>query len=250
MAIALLRFADTPATNGGGSAGVYLLGNWPAPFGIVLVVDRLSALMLVLTSILALAALLFLARTLAPRGRAFPCTVPVSAHGPERRLPDRRSVQPVRLLRGVAGGLLRAGSAWFGIACGSKPGLHYIAINLATSSLFLIGVSLIYGITGTLNMADLAARDPQHVADGDRMLLEAGAAILGVAFLVKAGMWPLCFWLPSTYAVGGAAGRGAVRDHDQGRHLRRAAVVAAPVRRRRRVLPHGSAATWLLIGGM
>lgn len=82
-------------------------------------------------------------------------------------------------------------------------GLHYIAINLAGASLFLIGVSLIYGVTGTLNMADLAVKIPQ-VAEGDRMLLEAGAALLGVAFLVKAGMWPLSFWLPNTYMAAAA----------------------------------------------
>jgi multicomponent K+:H+ antiporter subunit D len=79
-------------------------------------------------------------------------------------------------------------------------GLHYIAVNLAASLLFLIGVSLIYGVSGTLNMADLAVRIPTVRAD-DRALLEAGAGILGIAFLVKAGMWPLCFWLPGTYAA-------------------------------------------------
>src|SRR5690606_15245717 len=63
-----------------------------------------------------------------------------------------------------------------------------------------IGVSLIYGVTGSLNMADLAVRVPQ-IAAGDRMLLEVGAAVLGVAFLVKAGMWPLGFWLPATYTA-------------------------------------------------
>jgi multicomponent K+:H+ antiporter subunit D len=78
--------------------------------------------------------------------------------------------------------------------------LHYIVVNLAASLLFLIGVSLIYGVAGTLNMADLAARIPA-IQTEDRALLEAGAGILGIAFLVKAGMWPLCFWLPSTYAV-------------------------------------------------
>ena len=77
-----------------------------------------------------------------------------------------------------------------------RAGLHYIAVNLAASLLFLIGVSLIYGVTGTLNMADLAVRIPQRAATENRMLLEAGAAILGVAFLIKAGMWPLSFWLP------------------------------------------------------
>jgi multicomponent K+:H+ antiporter subunit D len=78
--------------------------------------------------------------------------------------------------------------------------LHYVAVNLANSSLFLIGASLIYGATGTLNMADLAA-GVAHVAPEDRMLLEVGAAVLGIAFLVKAGMWPLGFWLPTAYAA-------------------------------------------------
>jgi multicomponent K+:H+ antiporter subunit D len=84
-----------------------------------------------------------------------------------------------------------------------KAGLHYIAVNLVASSLFLIGVSLIYGVTGTLNMADLAQRITQ-VAPEDRMLLEAGAAVLGVAFLIKAGMWPLNFWLAPTYTAAAA----------------------------------------------
>src|SRR5690606_29902464 len=81
-----------------------------------------------------------------------------------------------------------------------KAGLHYIAVNLTASFLFLIGVSMIYGMTGTLNMADLAMRIVQLDQD-DRALFEAGAAILGVAFFVKAGIWPLNFWLPSTYAA-------------------------------------------------
>src|SRR6185295_14498383 len=55
-------------------------------------------------------------------------------------------------------------------------------------------------VAGTLNMADLAVRIPAIRAE-DRALLEAGAGILAVAFLVKAGMWPLCFWLPGTYAA-------------------------------------------------
>jgi multicomponent K+:H+ antiporter subunit D len=80
-----------------------------------------------------------------------------------------------------------------------KAGMHYVVINLAASFLFLFGVSLLYGVTGTLNFADLALRIPLVPAN-DRMLLEAGAAVLALAFLVKAGMWPLSFWLPATYA--------------------------------------------------
>ena len=90
----------------------------------------------------------------------------------------------------------------------SRPGCTTSSINLAASLLFLIGVSLIYGVTGTLNMADLAARIPD-IAAGEPGLLEAGAAILGIAFLVKAGMWPLGFWLPTTYA---AAARRSLRS--------------------------------------
>ena len=81
-----------------------------------------------------------------------------------------------------------------------KASLHYVAVNLVASFLFLIGVAMIYGMTGTLNMADLAGRVAQ-LAPEDRALFEAGAAILGVAFLIKAGAWPLNFWLPETYAA-------------------------------------------------
>src|SRR5690606_8745120 len=73
-----------------------------------------------------------------------------------------------------------------------RAGLHYIAINLLASLLFLIGVALLYGVTGTLNMADMAQKLP-HVPAGDRGLLHAGAALLGVAFLAKAALWPLNF---------------------------------------------------------
>src|SRR5690606_21797359 len=96
-------------------------------------------------------------------------------------------------------GLLLHGSGAFRV----RSGLHYIAINLAASLLFLIGVSIVYGVTGTLNMADLAARLP-NVPSENRVLLEAGAGLLGVAFLVKAGMWPLGFWLPSAYVAAAA----------------------------------------------
>jgi multicomponent K+:H+ antiporter subunit D len=81
-----------------------------------------------------------------------------------------------------------------------RSGLHYIAVNLSASALFLIGVSLIYGVMGTLNMADIASR-VLSLAGYERMLFETGAAILGVAFLVKAGIWPLSFWLPGAYSA-------------------------------------------------
>ncbi|MFD1198762.1 monovalent cation/H+ antiporter subunit D [Brucella gallinifaecis] len=184
------------------AADVYLIGNWPAPFGIVLVLDRLAALMLVLTSVLALAALSF-----------------ALAHW-YKASPNFHTIFQL-LLMGLNGAFLTGDlfnlfvffevmlAASYGLALhGSGParvkaGMHYIAVNLVASSLFLIGVSLIYGVTGTLNMADLAQKISQVAAE-DRMLLEAGAAILAVAFLVKAGMWPLNFWLVPTYTAAAA----------------------------------------------
>ena len=196
IATALLRAADAAPT---GVAGVYRLGDWPAPFGIVLVVDRLAAVMLLLTSLLAAAAVVF---SLARWHRAGVLFHPLFQF----------------LLMGINGAFLTGDlfnlfvfievllAASYGLALhGSGPGrvtagLHYIVVNLAASLLFLIGVSLIYGVSGTLNMADLAARIPAMQIE-DRALLEAGAGILGIAFLVKAGMWPLCLWLPTTYAA-------------------------------------------------
>jgi multicomponent K+:H+ antiporter subunit D len=196
IAIALLRTADDAPT---GVAGVYRLGGWPAPFAIVLVVDRLASVMLLLTSLLAAAAVVF---SLARWHRAGVLFHPLFQF----------------LLMGINGAFLTGDlfnlfvffevllAASYGLALhGSGPsrvtaGLHYIVINLAASLLFLIGVSLIYGVSGTLNMADLAERIPAMGTE-DRALLEAGVGILGIAFLVKAGMWPLCFWLPATYAA-------------------------------------------------
>ena len=198
IAFTLLGIASEKAP----AADVYLIGNWPAPFGIVLVLDRLSALMLVLTSVLALAALSF-----------------ALAHW-HKASPNFHTIFQL-LLMGLNGAFLTGDlfnlfvffevmlAASYGLALhGSGParvkaGMHYIAVNLVASSLFLIGVSLIYGVTGTLNMADLAQKISQVAAE-DRMLLEAGAAVLAVAFLVKAGMWPLNFWLVPAYTAAAA----------------------------------------------
>ena len=199
VAIAILRSANAPTSNGSVGAGVYLLGNWPAPFGIVLVGDRLSALMLVLTGILASATLLFSIARWHRAGAYFHPLFQLLLMGLNGAFLTGDLFNLFvffELLLAASYGLVLHGSGVLRI----KAGLHYIAINLAASLLFLIGVSLIYGTTGTLNMADLATRLPT-IADGDRILLEAGAALFGIALLVKAGMWPLGFWLPGTYAA-------------------------------------------------
>ncbi|WP_315928253.1 monovalent cation/H+ antiporter subunit D [Mesorhizobium sp. SP-1A] len=202
VALALLRLADMQLPDAEALTRSYALGDWPAPFGIVLVLDRLSALLLLLTSILAVASLTF---SLARWHRAGPhfhtlFQFLLMGLGGAFLTGDLFNLFVFfEVLLAASYGLLLHGSGVFRV----RAGLHYIAVNLAASLLFLIGVSLIYGVTGTLNMADLAVRLPA-VAAGDRTLLQAGLAILGVAFLVKAGMWPLCFWLPSAYMAAAA----------------------------------------------
>jgi multicomponent K+:H+ antiporter subunit D len=198
----LLRVADTSAASGSVPTGVYLVGNWPAPFGIVLVLDRLSALMLALTNVLALMSLIFASARWHASGQHFHTLFQLLLMGLNGAFLTGDLFNLFvffEVLLAASYGLVLYGSG----ALRVRAGLHYIAINLAASALFLIGVSLIYGVTGTLNMADLAGRIAA-VPPRDRMLLEAGAAILGVAFLVKAGMWPLGFWLPTAYTAAAA----------------------------------------------
>ncbi|QDX82707.1 monovalent cation/H+ antiporter subunit D [Denitratisoma sp. DHT3] len=187
--------------------GVYALGNWPAPHGIVLVVDRLATLMLTLTAILGLSTLVY---ALARWERAGSHFLPLFQF----------------LLMGLNGAFLTGDlfnlfvffevllAASYGLALhGSgaprvKASLHYIVVNLVASLVFLVAAALIYGVTGTLNMAELAFAVPRLDADA-RALFELGALLLGIVFLVKAGAWPLNFWLPATYAAA-AAPVGAV----------------------------------------
>ena len=84
-----------------------------------------------------------------------------------------------------------------------RASLHYVSFNLAGSALFLVAVSLLYGLTGTLNMADLAQRVPQLGADRN-LLVQSAALLLIVVFGVKAALLPLYFWLPATYGAASA----------------------------------------------
>lgn len=196
IAIALLKLSDPAGPIS--RIQVYQLGDWSAPFGIVLVVDSLSALMLFLTGILASAAVIFSVARWQNAGAHFHSLFQFLLMGVNGAFLTGDLFNLFvffELLLAASYGLAMHGSGRARVAAG----LHYIAMNLAASLLFLIGVSLIYAIVGTLNMADIAARIP-HIAAGDLALFEAGVGILGTAFLLKAGMWPLCFWLPATYA--------------------------------------------------
>lgn len=185
--------------DGAGATRLYLLGNWPMPMGILLVLDRLSAMMVLLTAVLALPALLYTAAGWQGKGQHYHSLFQF-------------------LLMGLNGSFLTGDifnlfvffevmlAASYGLVLhGSGPerikaGMAYIAINLAASLLFLIGVALIYGVAGTLNMAEIS-RLLSDLRMEQRPLFLTGTGILGLAFLVKAAIWPVCFWLPRTYAA-------------------------------------------------
>ena len=179
--------------------GIYLAANWSAPFGIALLADRLSALMLLLTAVLGLASLHF---TRTRWGR-----IGVHYHTLFQFL-----------LMGINGAFLTHDlfnlfvffevmlAASYGLVLHGynaeriRASMQYIAINLAAALLFLLGTALIYATTGTLNLADLAARVPLLAGD-ELALFKIGASVLALAFLTKGAMWPLGFWLPTTYAA-------------------------------------------------
>ena len=173
------------------------LGNWPAPFGITLVADVLSAVMLVVLGGMGLAVLVYA----------------LGSTGAERDAPGFHALYHLLLL-GVAGAFL-AGDlfnlyVWFevllitsfvllvlgGERAQVKGGVVYVVINLVASLCFLIAIGMLYGLAGTLNLADLALRLPALGAPG---LVTTVAMLFLVAFGIKAAVFPLFFWLPAAY---------------------------------------------------
>lgn len=188
--------------NGGGFE-VYALGDWAPPFGIVLVLDRLSALMLVLTSSLVFFSLLY---TASEKGKRSGQTLHSLAHF---------------LLLGLNGAFLTGDlfnlfvffeimllASYSLLLQGGGParvkaGVHYVVLNLAGSALFLIAVAILYGLTGTLNMAHMAQQVAQ-VSTADAPLVAAAGILLLLVFCLKAALVPLYFWLPRAYASAAA----------------------------------------------
>jgi multicomponent K+:H+ antiporter subunit D len=196
VTIALVIQADS------GNVQAYLLGNWRAPFGISLVLDRLSALMLALTAGVALVALIY------ARG------------GDDLRSPHFHALFQFQLM-GLNGAFLTADLfnlfVFFEVMLISSYGLllhgagvarlraslHYVGFNLAGAALFLIAVSLLYGLAGTLNMADMAQR-MAYLPPDRTLLVQSAALLLLVVFFIKAALLPLYFWLPATYGAASA----------------------------------------------
>lgn len=192
LALWLLWQADS------GALSVYRLGDWQPPFGIVLLLDRLSALMLLVTAVLAAFSILYAARGDDERGQNFHALFQFQLVGLNGAfltgdLFNLFVFFEILLISSYA--LLLHGHG----AKRVQAGIHYVVLNLLGSSLFLIGVSMLYGLTGSLNMADLAGR--VSIADpADAPLLAAAGYLLLVVFALKAAILPLYFWLPRAYA--------------------------------------------------
>lgn len=183
----------------GGTIAVYAVGNWPAPFGIVLQLDRLAALMLVLTALLGATALLCAGREESRSGRYFDALMQFQLMG----LNGAFLAGDLFNLFVFFEILLIASYALLVHGGGSErisAGLHYVLLNLAGSSFFLVAIGMLYGVTGTLNMAHLGERLLQLPVH-DVPLARAAGAMLMLVFALKAAVFPLLFWLPRAYAA-------------------------------------------------
>ncbi len=188
------------------------VGGWEAPFGITLVADLFSAIMVVLTGLMGLAVAIYaLADIDAPR-QAF-------GYHPLYHI----------LLMGICGAFLTGDIfnlyVWFEVmliasfvllALGGERAqlegaIKYVTLNLVASSIFLTAVGILYGLTGTLNMADLAqnltleALRASRITEAQPELVTTVAMMFLVAFGIKAAIFPLYFWLPAAYHTPPAA---------------------------------------------
>ncbi|MBP59594.1 MULTISPECIES: monovalent cation/H+ antiporter subunit D [Idiomarina] len=178
---------------------VYALGNWSAPFGIVLMVDKLSALMMLITAILALPVLIYGCYAEDNLGSHFQALFQFQIMGIMGAFATGDIFNlfvffEVLLISSYA--LLMHGGGKFRL----RTTLHYVLLNLLGSALFLIGIGTLYGVTGTLNMADLATQIQQLTGD-QAALAKAGGMMLLIVFGIKAAILPLHFWLPQAYST-------------------------------------------------
>ena len=181
------------------------LGGWAAPYGIVMVVDQLSALMLVVSVVVSLAVLVYAVSEGVAGGDD---EGPISIFYPTFLL----------LVAGVSNAFL-AGDLFNlyvgfeilltasyvlltmgGTAQRIRAGVTYVVVSVISSILFLITLGMIYGATGTVNMADLSVK-LADLPQGTQLQLHL---MLLIAFGVKAAVFPLSFWLPDSYPTASA----------------------------------------------
>ncbi len=177
----------------------YNLGNWPAPYGIVLVADRLAVWMLLITALLACFALLYAIQGTDRGSRHFHTMFQLQLFGLNGAFLTGDLFNLFvffEILLLASYGLMVHG----GGAQRIRAGLHFVVLNLAGSTLFLFAAGTLYGVLGTLNMADLAVKVAQTPPENLGLVRTAGLLLFGV-FALKAALIPLHLWLPAAYSA-------------------------------------------------
>ncbi|HSG02479.1 MAG TPA: monovalent cation/H+ antiporter subunit D [Marinobacterium sp.] len=193
VAVVLLNQSAT------GEVAVYAVGDWHPPYGIVLIADRLSALMLLLTAILLFAALLYASAGEDETGRFFYPLMMFQALGINGAFLTGDLFNLFvffEILLIASYSLLIHG----GGKHKTRAAVHYVFLNLVGSAIFLFALGVVYGSIGSLNMADMALR-VRELSGAELELAKVGGLLLLVVFGLKAAMLPLQFWLPRTYAT-------------------------------------------------
>lgn len=176
------------------------VGGWAAPIGIALVVDRLSALMLLVSAVVILCVLLYsLAQGVADGDEGAPLaiyhpTYLVLAAGVANAFVsgDLFNIYVgFEMLLAASFVLLTLGGTGERI----RAGTIYVVVSLLSSVIFLVAIALVYSATGTVNLAHLAQRLPE-IDPGMQLTLQG---MLLIAFLIKAAVFPLSAWLPDSY---------------------------------------------------
>lgn len=197
--LALLALAAILLARSGQGPAAYRLGDWPAPFGIILIADRLAALMLTLTATLALVIQAYAVATgWDAKGRHFHTLYLFQLMGLNGAFLTADLFNLFvffEVLLIASYGLMIHGSGEKRL----RAGIQYVAFNLVGSTLFLFALGTLYAVTGTLNMADLAVKIAALPA-GDHALIRVAAVMLIGVFAIKGALVPLHFWLPGTYA--------------------------------------------------
>jgi|TARA_B110001454_G_scaffold13596_1_gene12337 multicomponent K+:H+ antiporter subunit D len=181
---------------------MYILGGWQPPFGIALVADRLSTMMVLLTSILSLGALLYACAGDDKQGMYFHPLFMFQIMG----INGAFLTGDVFNLFVFFEVLLIASYALLIHGGGkqkTKANVHYVILNLVGSSIFLFALGILYGTLGSLNIADMANK-VRLLDEHGQALVKVGGLLLLVVFGLKAAMLPLNFWLPKTYAAASA----------------------------------------------
>lgn len=180
----------------------YAIGNWQAPFGIILVADTLSVVLVCLTSFLALGAICYGSAGEDEKGSFFHPLFQFQLMGINGAfltgdLFNLFVFFEVLLIASYAL-LIHAGGK-----NKTKAAVHYVVLNLTGSAIFLFALAVLYGTLGTLNIADMAVK-VAALPEQDLMLVKSGGLMLMIVFALKAAVLPLQFWLPATYASASA----------------------------------------------